>query len=123
MTDDQLPAEGLTPLENLRVWLQDLIDSKLIIICSPEWESLVKCLIAASPVPGLWDVQVMPGMPDNVLYVLDPNAAEALVRQTFQTMKMPPLYEPDVPLSRRYLAGDWPTNPPGPVDFYRGPIA
>jgi hypothetical protein len=122
----------LTPMENLKVWLQDLIDSERTIMCSPEWESRIKSMIAASPCAGLWTVDVMPGMGDDQFWVLDHNALEASVRQSMQraVMTMPQFfqYPEDAPLSARYrhLEGSayWPQSLPKPDTAFRAwPIA
>ncbi len=96
----------LSPIDRLRVVLQDLIDSQRTIMCSPELESRIKTMVAASPAPGLWKVDVMSGMPDTVLFVLDHHALDAANRQALQTMKWPLLFERDErPLAHRYR--DW----------------
>lgn len=120
----------LTPMENLRVWLQDLIDSERTIMCSPEWESRIKTLVALSPCAGLWTVTVMPWMSDDLVYVVDHNAMEASARQSMQRLlNEPPLlsrYPESTPLSERYrdvppFPHYWPK--PDPSAFWGGPVA
>ena len=71
----------LIPLENLRLWMQELHDSERTVVCSPELESRVKTMVALSATPGLFDVRVMPGMADSQVIVVDHNAVEASTRQ------------------------------------------
>lgn len=107
----------LTPLENLRLCMQELNDSERTIICSPELESRVKTMVAQSATPGLFDVRVMPGSPDTVVYVLDHNAAEATTRQALLRRPAPGSfashYDSDLAaIHRDWLYGRMPSTLP-----------
>lgn len=74
----------LTPMEQLRVALQDIEDSRRVVMCSPEWESRLKTMIDARNLGGLWTVTASRIMPDDMIVIMDPSAIEAGLRQTLQ---------------------------------------
>ncbi|WP_027947202.1 hypothetical protein [Amycolatopsis taiwanensis] len=88
---------GLNPLENLRVAMQELEDSRRVVICSPEWESRVKTMIDAYGIGGLWSVQVNRFIGDDKLVIVDPNAMEAAHRQAMQRAARDFRFDPNPP--------------------------
>ena len=110
---------GLAPIENLRVWLQEFHDSERTIMCSPEWESRIKTMVAMSPCAGLWTVTVQPWMSDDQVYVMDHNAMEAASRQAMQRIRNTPIqffdYSKSTPLTERYLSMRYGQGVPRPL--------
>lgn len=78
MTDD------LTPLERIRLAMQDIEDSKRTVWCNPEWESRIKTMADVRSVGGLFNVVASKSCPEDTVYVVDENAMEAQFRQSLQ---------------------------------------
>jgi hypothetical protein len=98
--------DGLNPLESLRIAMQEIEDSRRIVICSPEWESRVKAMIDVYGIGGLWSVEVNRLIGDDKLLVIDPNAMEAAQRQALQRATRDFRFDP-TPSPYEAQNGDW----------------
>ena len=74
----------MSALDDVYFFGQVLKDMERVVICSPDLESRVKSRIAALGLENLWTVQVQVSLPDGKLFIVDPNAVEALCRQHVQ---------------------------------------
>lgn len=98
--------EDLTPLERIKLAMQDIEDSKRTVWCNPEWESRIKTMTDVRNVGGLFNVVAANACPEDTVYVVDSNAMEAQFRQSLQrTLNESSLFfRPDPrPLHQRYL--------------------
>lgn len=96
--------DKLTPLEQLRLAMRDLEDSKRTVWCNPEWESRIKTMADVRNVGGLFNVVASDACPEDRVYVVDENAMEAQFRQGLQRSLNEALFiQPDWrPLHQRY---------------------
>lgn len=65
------------PLTEIRFWMQTFLDSERTIICSPELESRIKCMIDTYGIGGTYKVRAERWLPDDTVYLFDHRAFEA----------------------------------------------
>lgn len=76
-------------LDEIRFWAQVIGDAHRTVLCSPENESRVKGWIDARDMGGMLTVEVSRYMPDDVIYLMDEQAIEALCRESIQRLTRP----------------------------------
>lgn len=88
----------LTPLEQLRVAMQDIEDARRTVLCPPDLKDHVEAAIEQLGLSGAWTVQVSRFTAGGKIFVLDPNAIEANFRQAGLRALRDPRVDPEPPI-------------------------
>lgn len=74
----------MTILDDVRFWAAVIEEQRRILICQPAMLDAVNRKLADLGIDGLHEVQASPLMPDDQIWVIDPNVVEASTRQASQ---------------------------------------
>ncbi|MET8278260.1 hypothetical protein [Micromonospora sp. NPDC005174] len=74
-------------LDDVRFWATVIEEQRRILICPPAMVDAVNRKLVELGMGGFHEIQASPYMPDNQIWMVDPNAMEAATRQAMQRVR------------------------------------